>query len=164
MPVCKTTASLAVRAARHCRWNAPPFRAFQTDRCDECGVAAGIIAVFPRAVDAPTRPALKSWFQADLARLPPPADPNSAAARLSGWKLIGALADVAGAAGDVDGFCGSAAACRAAMAMLRHLRSCAWLAEQVRNCAGSTAVKPVSEAGSTAVAGHDHPITAEVPL
>jgi hypothetical protein len=56
------------------------------------GVADGIIAAFTQALDAPTRTALCLWIETDLARLPPPTDPDSAAGRLSAWKLIQALA------------------------------------------------------------------------
>ena len=46
-------------------------------------------------VDAPTCTALRSWIEADLARLPAPDDPGSATWRLRSWKLTHALADVA---------------------------------------------------------------------
>jgi Family of unknown function (DUF6880) len=51
------------------------------------------------------RAALRSWIEAELQHIPPPADPNSATGRLGQWKLIHALVDIADAEGDVNAYC-----------------------------------------------------------
>lgn len=102
---CVAAAELAARAAATLPPERAAFRAYQTYLCDEYGVADGIIAEFARAVDASTRAVVRAWIEADIACLPPPADPNSPAARIGEWKLIHALADVADAERDVDAYC-----------------------------------------------------------
>ena len=102
---CEAAASLAARAAPALPPERAAFRAYQTYIGDDYGVADGIIAAFAQALDAPTRAALRSWMKAELVRLAPPADPGSATGRLSEWKLIRGLGDVADADGDVDAYC-----------------------------------------------------------
>jgi Family of unknown function (DUF6880) len=102
---CAAAASLAARASPALAPERAAFRAYQTYLCDDYGVFDGIIAAFAKTLDAPTRAVICSWIEADLARRPPPADPDSTAGRLSAWKLISALADVADAGGDVDAYC-----------------------------------------------------------
>src|SRR5512134_328526 len=74
---------------------------------DDYGVADGLVAALAKGLDPQRRATLKSWIEADLARLPPAAaqDDMSARGRLDAWRLTRALADVADAAGDVDGYC-----------------------------------------------------------
>ena len=74
---------------------------------DDYGVADGLVAALAKGLDPQRRATLKSWIEADLARLPPAAaqDEMSARGRLDAWRLTRALADVADAAGDVDGYC-----------------------------------------------------------
>ena len=88
---CAAAALLAARASAALPPNAPVF-ARPNLSLRRNGVADGIIAAFAQALDAATRTALCLWIETDLARLPPPADPDSAAGRLSAWKLIQALA------------------------------------------------------------------------
>jgi hypothetical protein len=102
---CSSAAQLAARAAPALPPERAAFRAYQTYLCDEYGVADGIIADFAQALDGSARAALRLWFEAELQRLPPPADPNSATDRFGQWKLIHALADIADAEGDVDAYC-----------------------------------------------------------
>ena len=74
---------------------------------DDDGLADDLVAALAKGLDPQRRATLKSWIEADLARLPPEAaqDDMSARGRLDAWRLIGARADVADAAGDVDGYC-----------------------------------------------------------
>jgi hypothetical protein len=102
---CEAAALLAARAASALPPERAAFRAYQTYLCDDYGVADGIIAAFAQALDAPTRTALCSWIEAELARLPSPAAPDLVTGHVNEWKLISALADVADAAGDVDAYC-----------------------------------------------------------
>lgn len=102
---CSSAAEVAARAAPALPPERAAFRAFQTYLSDEYGVADGIIADFAQALDGSARAALRSWVEAELQRLPPPADPNSATGRFGQWKLIHALADIADAEGDVDAYC-----------------------------------------------------------
>jgi hypothetical protein len=102
---CDAAAVLAAQAAPALAPERATFRAYQTYLGDEYGIADGIVAAFARILDEVSRAALRSWIEADLARLPLPADSTSAAERLPEWKLVHALADVADAAGDVDAYC-----------------------------------------------------------
>ncbi len=102
---CSSAAELAARAAPALPPERAAFRAFQTYLCDDYGVADGIIADFAQALDAPARASLRSWIEAELQRLPPPPEPNSATGRFGQWKLIHALADIADAEDDVDAYC-----------------------------------------------------------
>jgi Trp operon repressor len=102
---CDAAALLAAQAAPALAPERAAFRAYQTYLCDEYGIADGIVASFARILDEVSPAALRSWIETDLARLPPPADPTSAAERLPEWKLVHALAEVADAAGDVDAYC-----------------------------------------------------------
>jgi hypothetical protein len=76
-------AELAKRAASVFPTVRSAFRACQTYLCDEYGIADGIIADFAQALDAPVRAALRSWIEAEIARLPTPSNPDSAVERLS---------------------------------------------------------------------------------
>jgi hypothetical protein len=102
---CEIAALLATKAAPALAPERAAFRAYQTYLCDEYGVADGIVAAFARSFDDATREAMRSWIDADLARLLPPADQANAVELLPQWKLVHALADVADAAGDVDAYC-----------------------------------------------------------
>jgi hypothetical protein len=102
---CTTAAALAARAAPALPPERAAQRAYQTYLCDEYGVADDIIAAFSQALDPATRGEMRSWIEADLERLPPPADPQSTTARFGQRKLIRALAAVADADGDVDAYC-----------------------------------------------------------
>lgn len=103
---CEAAAELAARAAPALPPERAAYRSYQTYLCDEYGVADGIIADFAQALDGSARAALRSWIEAEIERLPPPAgDPGSATGRFAEWKLIHALADVADAEGDVDAYC-----------------------------------------------------------
>jgi uncharacterized protein DUF6880 len=74
---------------------------------DDYGVADGLVAALAKGLDPQRRATLKLWIGAGLARLPPAAAQHgtSARGRLHAWRLARALADVADAAGDVDGYC-----------------------------------------------------------
>jgi hypothetical protein len=61
---------LAVRAVPALAPERAPFRAYQTYLCDDYGIADGIVAAFARSFDEATRAAMRSWIDADLARLP----------------------------------------------------------------------------------------------
>jgi Family of unknown function (DUF6880) len=97
---CTAAAELAGRAASRFPAERSAFRAYQIYLCDQYGVADGIIADFAQALDTPARAALRSWIEAEIARLPAPTDPDSGAERLREWKLIRALADIADAEGE----------------------------------------------------------------
>ena len=75
---CSSAAAVAARAAPALPPERAALRAYQTYLCDDYGVADGIIADFARALDASARAALRSWIDAELQRLPPPAEPHSA--------------------------------------------------------------------------------------
>ena len=102
---CDAAALLAAKAAPALPPERAALRAYQTYLSDEYGIADRIIAAFAQTLDEAPRAALRSWIEADLQRLPPPADPTSASERLGEWQLVDALADVADAAGDVDAYC-----------------------------------------------------------
>ena len=82
-------------------------RGYSLYLADDYGVADGLVAALAKGLDPQRRATLKSWIEADLARLPPAATQAemSARGRLDAWRLTRALADVADAAGDVDGYC-----------------------------------------------------------
>jgi hypothetical protein len=101
---CTAAADLAKRADAVLPAKRSAFRAWQTYLFDEYGVADRIIADFAQALDTPVRAALRSWIEAEIARLPAPSNPNSAVERLPQWKLIRALSDIADAEGDVDAY------------------------------------------------------------
>ena len=102
---CEAAALLAAKAVPALAPERAAFRAYQTYLCDDYGVADIIMPSFARSVDEATQAAMRSWIEADLARLAPPADSANAAELLAEWKLVHALANVADAAGDVDAFC-----------------------------------------------------------
>jgi hypothetical protein len=103
---CEASAAIAARAAPGFPAVRGAQRAYRTYLVDGYGVAENIIAAFAKTLDTDTRAAMRSWIEADLAQLQPvaPNDP-SAAGRLSEWRLLGALGDIADAAGDVDAYC-----------------------------------------------------------
>jgi hypothetical protein len=81
-------------------------RGYALYRADDYGVTDGLATALAKGLDAQQRATLKSWIEADLVRLPPEfADETPSRGRLEAWRLIRALADVADAAGDVDGYC-----------------------------------------------------------
>jgi len=103
---CESAAALAARAAPGLPPEKSAQRAYRVYLADGYGVADDIVAAFAKALDDKGRSAMRSWIEADLGQLPPvvPDDP-SARSRLPEWKLLGALAAVADAAGDVDAYC-----------------------------------------------------------
>jgi hypothetical protein len=74
---------------------------------DDYGVADGLVAALAKGLDAQQRATLQSWIEADLVRLPAAAAQDDMSARgcLDARRLNRALADVADAEGDVDGYC-----------------------------------------------------------
>jgi hypothetical protein len=82
-------------------------RGYALYRGDDYSVTDGLAAALAKGLDAQQRATLQSWIEADLARLPPASadDEMPARGRLDAWRLIRALADVADAAGDADGYC-----------------------------------------------------------
>jgi hypothetical protein len=102
---CEAAARLAAKAAPAFPLERAAFRAYQTYLSDDYGIADSIVAAFARSVDDTTRAVMRSWIEADLARLAPPANPANAAEPLPEWKLVHALGDMADAAGDVDAYC-----------------------------------------------------------
>jgi hypothetical protein len=104
---CETVATLFARIPPGTAIEELARRGYALYRGDDYGIADGLVATFAEGLDAQQRATLQSWIEADLARLPPESvdDEMPTRGRLDAWRLIRALADVAEAAGDVDGYC-----------------------------------------------------------
>jgi hypothetical protein len=75
---------------------------------------------------------LRGRIEADLARMPPAADPTNASGRHGQWKLVNACADLADASGDVDVICSRSSASAHAFATRPEWRGGAGLAYRAR--------------------------------
>jgi hypothetical protein len=104
---CAAVATLIERTPRAPAIEDLVRRGYALYLADDYGIADGLVAALAKGLDAQRRAALKSWIEADLARLPPACadDEMLTRGRLDAWRLIRALADVADAVGDVDGYC-----------------------------------------------------------